>query len=86
MLIQPPHSHGFDLPAIDDSQYPPGVTHPHQDPGQLGESDHSDGSGSLFSMYLERAKEEDFKRATSWNGDADGMLLFVRRRSHFQCF
>jgi hypothetical protein len=72
--------------AIDDSTYPPS-TQTQQDQGQLGESDSSDGSGLLFSMYLERAEEEDRKRAESWKGDADGMLVFVGRprRLHLQC-
>lgn len=36
-----------------------------------------DSSGPLFSMYLERAEEEDKKMAESWKGDAEGMLVFV---------
>ena len=36
-----------------------------------------DSSGPLFSMYLERAEEEDKKMAESWKGDAEGMLEFV---------
>lgn len=28
-------------------------------------------------MYLDRAEEEDKKKAESWKGDADGILLFV---------
>ena len=74
------------IPAIDDrdSTYPPSAQ-TQQDQGQLGESDFSDGSGLLFSMYLERAEEEDVKRAESWKGDADGMLVFVGRRLHLQC-
>jgi hypothetical protein len=45
-----------------------------------------DGSGPIFSMYLERAKEVDEKMAESWKADADGILIFVRpylsRTSH----
>jgi hypothetical protein len=37
-------------------------------------------------MYLDRAEEQDFKRAKSWNGDADGILLFVRLRFYLQFF
>ncbi|KAH9170371.1 hypothetical protein EDB89DRAFT_1827003, partial [Lactarius sanguifluus] len=32
----------------------------------------------LFSMYLERAEEEDRKMAESWKGDAEGILVFVK--------
>ena len=42
------------------------------------ESSYTDGSGALFSMYLDRAEEEDRKVAESWKGDADGILVFVR--------
>jgi hypothetical protein len=41
------------------------------------ESHFYDSSGPLFSMYLERAEEEDQKMAESWMGDAEGMLVFV---------
>ncbi|KAH9958233.1 hypothetical protein BC827DRAFT_1269669 [Russula dissimulans] len=36
-----------------------------------------DGSGPLFSMYIERAEEEDKKMAESWKADADGILVFT---------
>ena len=42
------------------------------------ESSYTDGSGALFSMYLNRAEEEDKKAAERWKGDADGILVFVR--------
>jgi hypothetical protein len=42
------------------------------------ESSYTDGSGALFSMYLDRAEEEDKKAAERWKGDADGILVFVR--------
>jgi hypothetical protein len=42
------------------------------------ESSYTDGSGALFSMYLDRAEEEDIKAAERWKGDADGILVFVR--------
>ncbi|KAH8979312.1 hypothetical protein EDB83DRAFT_1467802 [Lactarius deliciosus] len=42
-----------------------------------GESNFSDGSEPLFSMYLERAEEEDKKMAESWKGDAEGILVFT---------
>lgn len=42
------------------------------------ESNYTDGSGALFSMYLDRAEEEDKKAAERWTGDADGILVFVR--------
>lgn len=43
----------------------------------IGESDPSDGSEALFSMYLDKAIEEDNKMAESWKGEADGLLIFV---------
>ena len=42
------------------------------------ETNYTDGSGALFSMYLNRAEEEDKKAAERWKGDADGILVFVR--------
>jgi len=42
------------------------------------ESNYTDGSGALFSMYLNRAEEEDKRAAERWKGDADGILVFVR--------
>jgi len=30
-------------------------------------------------MYLEMAAEEDKKMAENWKGDADGILIYVRR-------
>jgi hypothetical protein len=71
--------------VIDDNHYPPGAA-PAQQEVQPGESDFSDGSGSLFSMYLERAEEEDRKSAESWKGDADGILVFVRLCMYLQGF
>jgi hypothetical protein len=43
-----------------------------------GTSDFVDGSGHIFSMYLEMATEEDKKMAETWKDDADGILIFVR--------
>jgi len=42
--------------------------------------DFVDGSGALFSMYLERADTEDEKMASHWKADADGILIFVSAR------
>ena len=41
------------------------------------ESHFYDSSEPLFSMYLEKAEQEDQKMAESWKGDADEMLVFV---------
>jgi hypothetical protein len=46
--------------------------------GSQGESDFLDGSGPIFSMYLEMAEEEDKKMAESWKVGADSILVFVR--------
>jgi hypothetical protein len=37
-----------------------------------------DGSGQVFSMYMEMATEEDKKMVENWKADADGILIFVR--------
>ncbi|KAI0259012.1 hypothetical protein BC834DRAFT_962751, partial [Gloeopeniophorella convolvens] len=37
----------------------------------------SDPSGPIFSMYLERAEEEDRRMVENWKGDADGILVFT---------
>ncbi len=41
-----------------------------------------DGSGPIFSMYLDMATEEDKELAESWKADADGILIFVRFSPH----
>ena len=53
-----------------------GQSHPPQ-----GESGFADGSGPLFSMYLQLAGEEDKKMTENWKGDADGILIFVSLHS-----
>ncbi|KAH8988779.1 hypothetical protein EDB86DRAFT_2854503, partial [Lactarius hatsudake] len=42
-----------------------------------GTSNFVDGSGPIFSMYLETATEEDKKMAEGWAADADGILIFT---------
>jgi hypothetical protein len=59
-----------------DDHFPPN-TFRMQPPDQKDENNFSDGSGALFSMYLDRAEEEDKKMADGWKGDADGILVFV---------
>ncbi|KAH9009470.1 hypothetical protein EDB85DRAFT_1422889 [Lactarius pseudohatsudake] len=54
--------------------YPP-QSAPTQEP--RGMSSFVDGSGPIFSMYLEMATEEDKKMAESWKADADGILIFT---------
>jgi hypothetical protein len=46
-------------------------------PPTQGDSDLSNSSEALFSMYLDRANAEDKEMVESWKGDAEGMLLFV---------
>ncbi|KAH9057219.1 hypothetical protein EDB87DRAFT_1833244 [Lactarius vividus] len=55
-------------------ELPPGPV-PNQAP--QGESNFADGSIPMFSMYLERAAEEDKKMAEGWKADADGILFFT---------
>ena len=45
-----------------------------------------DGSGPIFSMYMEMATEEDKKMAENWKADADGVLIFVRLSHLLWCF
>ncbi len=40
-------------------------------------ADFVDGSGPIFSMYLEMATEEDKKMVEGWKAEADGILIFV---------
>ena len=65
----------FRIPAID-VLYPPNRFQIPPE-GQPGESDLSDGSGAVFTMYLNLAEKEDIKMAERWKGDADGILVFV---------
>ena len=60
---------------IDDPQYPPQSTR--NQPSQ-GLSNFVDGSGPIFSKYMEMATEEDKTMAENWKADADGILIFVR--------
>ena|SRR6266702_323181 len=60
---------------IGDNQYPPQSA---QNQALQGVSNFVDGSGPIFSMYLEMATEEDKKMAENWKADADGILIFVR--------
>ena len=69
-------------PAADvgDPQYPPPSA---QNQELKGISDHVDGSGPIFSLYLEMAAEEDKKMTDNWKDDADGILIFVHRDRPF---
>ena len=62
-------------PTIGGRQYPPQSA-----PAQAtqGISNFVDGSGPIFSMYMDIATEEDKKMAENWKADADGILIFVR--------
>ena len=60
---------------IDDRQYPPQSA---QNQPSQGLSNFVDGSGPIFSMYMEMATEEDKKMVEDWKADADGILIFVR--------
>ena len=63
------------LPRVGLDQYPPQLA---QNQAPPGVSNFADGSGHIFSMYLEMATEEDKKMVESWKADADGILIFVR--------
>jgi hypothetical protein len=60
---------------LGDDQYPP---HSAQNQSLHGVSNFVDGSGPIFSMYLEMATEDDKKTVENWKADADGILIFVR--------
>ena len=64
-------------------QYPP-QSAPSQAHSRV--SDFADGSGHIFSMYLEMATEEDKKMVEDWKADADGILIFVRLYHPILCF
>jgi len=72
--LSPPFSPALSA-QIGDNQYPP---QPAQNQALHGVSNFVDGSGPIFSMYLEMATEEDKKMAENWKADADGILIFVR--------
>ncbi|KAN0140518.1 hypothetical protein V8E53_001727 [Lactarius tabidus] len=55
-------------------QYPPQSA---QNQASPGVSNFVDGSGHIFSMYLEMATEEDKKIVENWKADADGILIFT---------
>ncbi|KAH8980245.1 hypothetical protein EDB86DRAFT_3088031 [Lactarius hatsudake] len=57
-----------------DYQYPPQSV---QNQASHGVSNFVDGSGPIFSMYLEMASEEDRKMTEGWKADADGILIFT---------
>ncbi|KAH9061971.1 hypothetical protein EDB87DRAFT_1682635 [Lactarius vividus] len=61
-------------PDTDDHQYPPQSV-PTQEP--QGVSNFIDGSGPIFSTYMEMATEEDKKLVENWKADADGILIFT---------
>ncbi|KAI0260849.1 hypothetical protein BC834DRAFT_960384, partial [Gloeopeniophorella convolvens] len=50
----------------------------HNVPGRVQpETNFTDGSGAIFSFFLERAEKEDDKMTENWKGDADGILVFT---------
>ncbi|KAN0140467.1 hypothetical protein V8E53_001676 [Lactarius tabidus] len=61
-------------PEIGDHRYPPQSAQIQTSPGV---SNFADGSGHIFSMYLEMATEEDKKMVENWKADADGILIFT---------
>ena len=63
-------------PAAPIGDYYPPQSAPNQ--ASHGVSNFVDGSGPIFSMYLEMASEEDKKMVDGWKADADGILIFVR--------
>ena len=62
-------------PQTDDPQFQPQST---QSQPPQGLSNFVDGSGPIFSQYLEMAKEEDERMTDNWKADADGIIIFVR--------
>src|SRR6267154_4189278 len=72
-IFEPPQTRGTRISGM-------GVSTPQTEPRKSSQKDSntSDGSEALFSMYLDRVIEEDRRMVESWNGDAEGMLTFVR--------
>ncbi|KAH9057254.1 hypothetical protein EDB87DRAFT_1833270 [Lactarius vividus] len=68
-MSRTPHEVGFGI-----GDYPPQSV---QNQASHGVSNFVDGSGPIFSMYLEMASEEDKKMADGWKADADGILIFT---------
>ncbi|KAF8265174.1 hypothetical protein EI94DRAFT_371143 [Lactarius quietus] len=77
-MTQPPHETMINLSdtgiGASNDQYPPQST---QNQALHSLSNFVDGSGPIFSMYLEMATEEDKKMAENWKADADGILIFT---------
>ena len=65
------------------------VTGDYQYPAQYkatqGQANFIDGSGPIFTMYMEMASEEDKKMVEGWKADADGILIFVRHYLSILC-
>ncbi|KAH9056711.1 hypothetical protein EDB87DRAFT_1687048 [Lactarius vividus] len=75
-----PHPEGVNVTGADMDPGRGGHSYPPQS-AQIqesqGTSNFVDGSGPIFSMYLEMATEEDKKMAEGWAADADGILIFT---------
>jgi hypothetical protein len=72
-------------PILGNEQYlPQGARNQASQPE--GQSDFIDGSGPIFSMYMEMAEGEDKKMTESWKADADSILVFVRLYLLVSCF
>jgi hypothetical protein len=76
-----PRPLSFLSPQIGDDQYPPHSAQNQASAASRNVSSFVDGSGPIFSMYLEMATEEDTKIVENWKADADGILIFVRLSS-----
>ncbi|KAH8977169.1 hypothetical protein EDB92DRAFT_2108900 [Lactarius akahatsu] len=72
-MSRAPHQ-DVNVMEADDYQNPP---HLAQNQASQGVSNFVDGSGPIFSMYLEMASEEDKKMTEGWKADADGILIFT---------
>ena len=48
---------------------------------QAADSEESDRSDALFSMYLSKVYYKDNEMVKSWKEDANGMLTFVRHQN-----
>ncbi|KAN0140469.1 hypothetical protein V8E53_001678 [Lactarius tabidus] len=71
-----PLDENFNVPhtEIGIDQYPPQSA---QNQASHGASNFVDGSGKIFSMYMDMATEEDKKMVENWKADADGILIFT---------
>jgi hypothetical protein len=74
LLLSSPFSSAPSTPTGVDQHSPESA----QNQASGGDSNFVDGSGPIFSLYLEMATKDDNNMVENWKADADGILIFVR--------